>query len=107
MDGKVSRYRCYLQIDPDLGQFVFYGVLPFTVEPERWTDAAVALAAIDDLPLDGFHPFHAVRADLLVRADRPDEAAAAYDRAIELATNDAERTFLVRRRAEVATGATS
>jgi RNA polymerase sigma-70 factor (ECF subfamily) len=47
--------------------------------------------------LDGHHAFHAVRADLLRRADRPPEAARSYRRAIELAHNDRERAFLERR----------
>ena len=60
-----------------------------------------ALAAIEDLPLQKYHPFHATRADLLRRLDRPAEAAAAYDRALALATNPAERAFLERRRADI------
>ena len=36
------------------------------------------LAAIDGLDLDGYHLFHAARADLLRRLDRRDEAAEAY-----------------------------
>jgi RNA polymerase sigma-70 factor (ECF subfamily) len=40
---------------------------------------------------------HATRADLLRRLDRRDEAAAAYLRAAELATTDAERRYLSRR----------
>lgn len=47
--------------------------------------------------LDSYHLFHAARADLLRRLERPDEAAAAYQRAFELATNPAERAFLQRR----------
>ena len=46
-----------------------------------------------------YQPFHAARADLLVRAGRVDEAVAAYDRAIELTTNPAERRFLLEQRA--------
>jgi len=60
---------------------------------------AVALEAVDALPLDGYHRYHATRADLLRRLNRPAEAAAAYDRAIALAGNAAERTFLAARRA--------
>ena len=60
-----------------------------------------ALGVVDALPLDGYHPFHATRADLLRRLGRGAEAAQAYDRALELATNPAERAFLTRRRAEV------
>ncbi len=60
---------------------------------------ADGLAAVDELDLDDFHLFHATRADLLVRLDRPGDAAAAYDRALELVSNDAERRFLAERRA--------
>jgi RNA polymerase sigma-70 factor, ECF subfamily len=68
---------------------------------------AAALDAVDalDAPgLDGYHPFHAIRADLLARLERFDEAAVAYDRAIELAGNATERAFLERRRAELPNG---
>ncbi|GEL98373.1 RNA polymerase sigma factor [Cellulomonas terrae] len=61
----------------------------------------VALAAVDDLPLDGYHAFHATRAELLRRLDRRDEARAAYDRAITLSGNTAEAAFLARRRDEL------
>ena len=44
--------------------------------------------------LEGYHPFHAARADLLRRLGRHDEAAAAYGRAATLAPTDAEREFL-------------
>ena len=57
-----------------------------------------ALAVVDDLDLDRYHLYHAVRADLLIRLGRVDEAVSAYDRAIDLATNAAEHQFLVRRR---------
>ena len=57
-----------------------------------------ALAALDPERLDGYQPYHAVRADLLARAGRHDEAVAAYDRALELTVNPAERAFLNRQR---------
>lgn len=60
-----------------------------------------ALAAVEGLDLDEYHLLHAVRADLLERLGRPDEAAAEYERAIGLATNDVERTLLERRAAEL------
>ena len=47
--------------------------------------------------LDDYHLLHAARADLLRREGRPDAAAAAYERALALATNPAERRFLERR----------
>ncbi len=54
-----------------------------------------------DAELAQFHPLHATRADLLRRAGRRVEAAAAYDRAIALCANAVERRYLERRRAEV------
>jgi RNA polymerase sigma-70 factor (ECF subfamily) len=54
-----------------------------------------ALDAIAGEPaLTGYHYVPAARADLLVRLGRAPEAAAEYARALETATNDAERAFL-------------
>ncbi|MFE6409238.1 RNA polymerase sigma factor [Streptomyces sp. NPDC057837] len=61
-----------------------------------------ALALLDGLGLDGYHVFHAVRADLLRRLGRTAEAVRAYEKAIGLAENPAERAFLERRRRESA-----
>jgi RNA polymerase sigma-70 factor (ECF subfamily) len=61
-------------------------------------DAAAALAEVDALDLDGYHLFHSTRADLLRRLGRDDEAAAAYDAALAVVTNGAERHFLEDRR---------
>jgi RNA polymerase sigma-70 factor (ECF subfamily) len=58
----------------------------------------VALAQVDGLPLDGYHAFHATRAELLRRLGRGAESRAAYDRAIDLAGNAAETAYLIRRR---------
>jgi RNA polymerase sigma-70 factor (ECF subfamily) len=58
----------------------------------------VALAEIDGLPLEGYHAYHATRADLLRRLGRSEESRAAYEGAIELAGNTAERAYLIRRR---------
>ena len=54
-----------------------------------------------DGALDEYHLYHAARADLLRRLGRRAEAAAAYDHALRLVTNDAERDFLARRLGEV------
>jgi RNA polymerase sigma-70 factor (ECF subfamily) len=62
---------------------------------------ATALEAVDELALDDYHLYHATRADLLRRLDRTTEAVAAYDRAIALAENAAERAFLAARRASL------
>jgi RNA polymerase sigma-70 factor (ECF subfamily) len=61
-----------------------------------------ALATVDALDLDGYHVFHAVRADLLRRMGRGADAAQAYERAIGLTENAAEREFLQRRRDDIA-----
>ena len=61
---------------------------------------AVGLAEAERLAdqLDGYHALHVVRADLLRRLGRSGESRTAYDRAIALAGNAAERTYLSRRR---------
>jgi RNA polymerase sigma-70 factor (ECF subfamily) len=63
---------------------------------------AAALALVDELELDGYHLFHATRADLLRRLGRDAEAAQAYDAAIARARNTAERAFLESRRRDLA-----
>jgi RNA polymerase sigma-70 factor (ECF subfamily) len=62
----------------------------------------VALAVVDGLDLDGYHAYHATRAELLRRLGRPAEARIAYDRAIGLAGNTAEVAYLTRRRDQLA-----
>jgi RNA polymerase sigma-70 factor (ECF subfamily) len=57
-----------------------------------------ALDLVDGLELDGYHLFHAVRADLLRRLGRDAEAARAYEAAIAGTGNAAERAFLEGRR---------
>jgi RNA polymerase sigma-70 factor, ECF subfamily len=59
------------------------------------------LVLVDSLALDGYHLFHAVRADLLRRLGREAEAAWAYDAAITLTENAAEHDFLERNRSEL------
>jgi RNA polymerase sigma-70 factor (ECF subfamily) len=58
-----------------------------------------ALEVVESLDLDRYHLFHAVRADLLSRLGRYEEAAAAYDTAIARTQNTPERRLLERRRA--------
>ncbi|MFJ4696035.1 RNA polymerase sigma factor [Streptomyces sp. NPDC088766] len=59
-----------------------------------------ALDLVDALGLDGYHVWHAVRADLLRRLGRTPEAARAYERALALTDSPAERAHLERRRGE-------
>jgi RNA polymerase sigma-70 factor (ECF subfamily) len=60
--------------------------------------ADAALTLVDDLDLDGYYLFHAIRADLLRHLGRNAEAALAYEAAIARSQNAAERAFLQRRR---------
>jgi RNA polymerase sigma-70 factor (ECF subfamily) len=60
--------------------------------------AEEALSAIERLDLDDYYLFHAVRADLLSRIGRNDDARRAYANAITLTANSAERAFLERAR---------
>lgn len=64
--------------------------------------AQAGLAALAALPAERLalaRPFHVARADLLAKAGRPGEAAAALDAALALGPPRAERLWLERRRA--------
>ncbi|MGW1964474.1 RNA polymerase sigma factor [Streptomyces sp. NPDC001935] len=67
-----------------------------TEGPER------ALALVEELDLEGYHAFHAVRAELLRRLGRDAEALRAYDAAIRLTGSAPERARLERTRAALA-----
>ncbi|WP_233579479.1 DUF6596 domain-containing protein [Verrucosispora sp. FIM060022] len=64
---------------------------------------APALAEVEAVGdrLAGYHLWHAARADLLAALDRPAEALTAAERALELATNPAERELMSRRVGEL------
>jgi RNA polymerase sigma-70 factor (ECF subfamily) len=74
---------------------------------------ATALTLVDELgaaagpgtgpALAGYYLFHAIRADLLRRLDRPADAAAAYDAALASTANAAEQAFLRRQRDQLRT----
>jgi RNA polymerase sigma-70 factor (ECF subfamily) len=61
--------------------------------------AEEALRLVDTLDLREYRYFHATRAELLRRLERMDDARAAFERALELTPDGAERRFLERRRA--------
>ncbi len=50
-----------------------------------------------DSQADGYYPYHAARADLLRRTNQREAAAQAYERALALCGNSAERAYLQRR----------
>jgi RNA polymerase sigma-70 factor, ECF subfamily len=68
-------------------------------------DLEVGLAVTDGIveqgDLDAYQWLHAARGDLLRRLGRRPEAAEAYRRALDLASNPGDRTFLQRRLKEV------
>jgi RNA polymerase sigma-70 factor (ECF subfamily) len=65
-------------------------------------EVEAALALIERLDLERYHPLHAARAELLRRLGRVDDARDAYERALELVGSNAECGFLERRRDELA-----
>lgn len=65
-----------------------------TVAVAEVTGPDAALTLVDSLDLENYYLFHAIRADLLVRLGRQAEAVQAYDAAITLTNNAAERAFL-------------
>jgi RNA polymerase sigma-70 factor (ECF subfamily) len=68
--------------------------------PEAGLPLLDALASKGQLQEE--HLYHAARADLARRAGRTAEARRAYERALELVTNEPERRFLERRLRELA-----
>jgi RNA polymerase sigma-70 factor, ECF subfamily len=62
---------------------------------------AAGLALVDRLALEDYHYLHAARGELLRRLGRAAEARDAFDRALALAHDDAERRLLERRLAEL------
>jgi len=96
--------------DTDWGQILalYDQLLGFAPTPIVALNRAVALAevegaeagleTIEGIDLDGYHPYHAARAELLRRLGRDDEARAAYGAAIRLTDNEAEQLTLRRQR---------
>ena len=63
---------------------------------------SAALGLVDELGLDEYHLWHSLRADLLRRLDRREEAAAAYREALARTESPVEIEFLERRLSELA-----
>jgi RNA polymerase sigma-70 factor (ECF subfamily) len=60
------------------------------------TQAGLEMLLRLDRQADGFYPYHAARADLLRRTNQYEAAADAYERALALCGNSAERAYLQR-----------
>lgn len=63
--------------------------------------AEVALAQVERLDLASYHPWHVTRAELLRRLHRTAEARDAYDAALAMVDNEAERAYLQARSAQL------
>ena len=72
------------------------GAQPRSGASPKSTDRMRRSRFVDGLDLDGYHLFHAIRADLLRRLDRTDDASLAYEAAIARTDNARERDFLER-----------
>ncbi len=95
-------YAALISIAPTLGAHVAYAVAVGRLE-----GPLAGLTALDTIPEEAvrrFQPAWAVRAQLLFEAGSPDEAVAAYDKAISLTTHVGERAYLERRRADARSG---
>lgn len=126
--GRVGRYQIQAAIaalhcqaptpdDTDWGQIVGLFTLLRRIHPTPVVrlnhavavamagDVETALGLLDELAeepaMDGYHLYHAARADLLRRAGRLPEAGRAYRRALEICSNPTERAYLEGRLAEL------
>lgn len=72
--------------------------------PDHGLRAIDAIPDADDLDTDlsAYPYFHSARAEMLVRLGRATDASRAFDRALQVCTNDAERRHLEHRRATTA-----
>jgi RNA polymerase sigma-70 factor (ECF subfamily) len=61
---------------------------------------AAALDLVEELDLGRYYLYHSIRADLLRRLSRPDQAVRAYEQALALTQNAAERAYLAARLAD-------
>jgi RNA polymerase sigma-70 factor (ECF subfamily) len=103
----------HLDDPPDWGEIAeLYGQLSrLTKSPVVELNRAIAIAEaqgpefglhrLDALALEEFHYLHSARAELLRRLDRTDEARQAYERALDLVHDDAERRLLEHRLQEL------
>ena len=98
-----ARSRCLyeglVRATPTVGAFV--GRAAAIAEADSPFAGLAALDRIDPSSTKSYQPYWAVRAHLLRRAGRVDEALGAFDRAIGLTEDAATRRFLLGRRAEL------
>lgn len=99
-DGTLrSLYEALVTVAPSHGSLVALAAVVGRIDGP---DAGLTLLDASPSGLDRFQPSWAVRADLLATAGRPDEARAAYERAVALSQDPAERRWLTERAAGLA-----
>ena len=98
-DSIVLLYETLAEIAPTAGALI--GHAAALAEDQDSEAGLAALDAIDPALIRSHQPYWAVRADLLSRLGRQDDAGAAYDRAIGLSEDEAVRSFLQSRRPRV------
>ncbi|HEY2814785.1 MAG TPA: DUF6596 domain-containing protein, partial [Acidimicrobiales bacterium] len=98
----VGLYELLMRIDPTPIVALNHAVaVAMMCGPAAGLDLIDSLDSLHPHALDNVHVYHATRGDLLRRLEQWTPSAAAYERAIALVTNDAERDYLARRLREV------
>jgi RNA polymerase sigma-70 factor (ECF subfamily) len=89
-------YETLVHLAPTIGRLVSHAAA--IAEARGAEEGLVLLDRLREGDVNAYQPFWALRAHLLARADRSDEAALAYDRAMGLSDDPAVRAFLLQRR---------
>ena len=97
-DGRLSFVRSYGFADRSTGAPVTAQTVFRWASVSKTATGALADALAQDPLLQRYHLLHAVRADLLARLGRLDEASDALERAAALTGNEQERQLLDERR---------
>ena len=95
----VVLYEGLLHYAPSLASRTGYAAA--LTEAGRAADGLAVLDAMDGERMRDYQPFWAVRAHILARLGRKDEAHAAYERGIGLSRHNAQRDFLRGRQAKL------
>ncbi len=96
----ITLYQRLNAIAPSIGATVGYaGAL---AAADRATDALAILDDVDEARAARYQAYWAVRAHILAQTNQPDDARAAYERAIGLSEDEASREFLRRRKERLA-----
>ena len=93
----VTLYDALVSLHPTLGAWV--GRAAALAVSGGDASGLAALAALDADAIRSYQPYWALRAHLLARLDRREEAGVAYDKAIGLSEDQAVRAFLIGKRA--------